>query len=155
MNTCDKGVIKIDLKIIKSAEYEKPQIIIKCAEVDRRMKRIIEKIEQSNIMLSGKKEERIYALEAESFYYIEAVDNRTFIYTEKDVFENNLKLYELVERLKDTSFIRISKHLIVNIDHIHSVRALINGKFEVLLTNGEIVIVNRHYVKAFKEKFIS
>lgn len=148
-------MIKIDLKIIESAEYEKTQIIIKCAKVDHRLKRIIEKIEQSNIMLSGEKEERIYSLDAESFYYIEAVDNRTFIYTEKEVFENNLKLYELVERLKDTSFIRISKHLIVNINHIHSVRALINGKFEVLLANEEIVIVNRHYVKAFKEKFIS
>lgn len=87
-------------------------------------------------------------------YYIESVDNKTFIYTERDVFENNFKLYELVERLKDTSFIRISKHLIVNIDYIQNVRALINGKFEALLTNGEKVIVNRHYVKAFKDKFI-
>lgn len=155
MNTWLKAVIPIDLKIIESEEYEEVQIIIKCSKVDRRIKRIIKKIEQSNITLSGEKEGRIYSLEIELLYYIETVDNKTFIYTEKDIFENNLKLYELVEHLKDTSFMRISKNLIVNINYIHNVRALINGKFEALLTNGEKVIVNRHYVKAFKEKFIT
>lgn len=148
-------MIEIDLEVIESEKYEKVQIIIKCSKIDTKIKSMIEKIEQSNIYLSGEKEERIYSLEAESLYYIESVDNRTFIYTETEVFENNLKLYELVEKLKDTSFIRISKHLIVNTNYIKSVRALINGKFEALLTNEEIVIVNRHYVKAFKEKFIT
>ncbi len=155
MNTCYKGVMKIDIKIIESEEYEGIQIIIKCPKVDAQVKSIIEKIEQSKMTLSGEKEGRFYALDTDTVYYIESVDNKTFIYTEKEVFENNLKLYELVERLRDTSFIRVSKHLIVNIDYIKSVRALINGKFEALLTNGEFIIVNRHYVKAFKEIFIT
>lgn len=146
--------MNINIKIIESEEYEDIQIIIKCSKVDEQIKSIVEKIEQSKMTLSGEKEGRIYALDTDSVYYIESVDNKTFIYTEKEVFENNLKLYELVEHLKDTSFIRVSKHLIVNIDYIQSVRARINGKFEASLANGELVIVNRHYVKAFKEKFI-
>lgn len=148
-------MIEINLEIIESAEYEETHILIKCSKIDARIKSIIEKIEQSKMALSGETEGRIYSIETDAVYYIESVDNKTFIYTEEQVFENTLKLYELVEKLKDTSFIRISKHLIVNTDHIRSVRALINGKFEALLTNGEIVIVNRHYVKAFKAKFIS
>jgi DNA-binding LytR/AlgR family response regulator len=148
-------VVEIDLKIIESEEYEEIQIVIKCSKIDRRMKHIIETIEQSNISLYGEKDGRIYSLEPESLYYIESVDNKTFVYTKNEVYENNLKLYELVERLQATSFIRISKNLIVNINYIKSVRALINGKFEALLTNEEICIVNRHYVKSFKEKFIT
>ena len=146
--------MNINIKIIESEEYEDIQIIIKCPKVNDQIKQIIEKIEQNKMTLSGEKNGRIYSLDIHDVYYVESVDNKTFVYTEKEVYEINFKLYELVDRLKDTSFIRISKHLIVNIDYIQSVRALINGKFEALLTNGEFVIVNRHYVKAFKEKFI-
>lgn len=148
-------MIEIDVKIIESEKYKETQIIIKCTKIDTKIKSIIGKIKQSEMTLPGENDGRIYALEANTVYYIESVDNKTFVYTENEVFENKLKLYELVERLKDTSFIRISKPLIVNTDCIQSVRALINGKFEVLLANEEIVIVNRHYVKAFKDKFIS
>src|SRR5699024_1360783 len=146
--------MNINIKIIESEEYEDIQIIIKCPEVNNQIKQIIEKIEQNKMTLSSEKNGRIYSLNIHDVYYVESVDNKTFVYTEKEVYEINFKLYELVDRLKDTSFIRISKHLIVNIDYIQSVSALINGKFEALLTNGEFVIVNRHYVKAFKEKFI-
>lgn len=147
-------MIEINLEIIESEEYEGIQIIIKCPKIDARIKSIIEKIEQSNVALPGEKEGRIYSLEPESLYYIESVENIVFFYTENEIYESNLKLYEVVDRLKDLNFIQISKSLVVNINHIHSVRAIINGKFEALLTNKEIVIVNRHYVKAFKERFI-
>jgi DNA-binding LytR/AlgR family response regulator len=71
------------------------------------------------------------------------------------VYESDMYLYEIENMLTGTHFIRISKNLIVNTALIESVRALFNGKFEASLTNGEKVIVNRHYVNAFKEKFLT
>ena len=88
-------------------------------------------------------------------YYIESIDNHSFLYSEKDVYESDLKLYEIENMLTGTHFIRVSKNLIVNTVLIDNVRALFNGKFEASLMNGEKVIVNRHYVKAFKEKFLT
>ncbi|BAQ10988.1 hypothetical protein OXB_2517 [Bacillus sp. OxB-1] len=115
---------------------------------------MIEQIKQNYISLIGLKEETTYSLIADDLYYIESVDSKTFIYDENHVYESNKKLYELEKLLESTHFIRISKNLIVNTMYVDHVRALFNGRFEATLTNGEKVIVNRHYAKSFKEKFL-
>ncbi|MFR9043004.1 MAG: LytTR family DNA-binding domain-containing protein, partial [Intestinibacter bartlettii] len=86
-------------------------------------------------------------------YYIESVEEKTFVYLEKEVYESNLKLYELEEQLKNTSYIRVSKSIILNIEKLQSVKPLINGKLEANLKNNEKILINRHYVPEFKKKF--
>lgn len=143
----------IRLQINESDAFDEVEIVINCPAIDEQLAQIIESIRQTQVVLAGKKDGSIYSLTAHTLYYMESVDNQTFLYDEHDVYETDLKLYELEEKLRDTPFIRISKHLIVNTLVVDHVRALFNGRFEATLTNGEKVIVNRHYAKAFKEKF--
>ena len=147
--------MNIRLIIDQSAEHEEVEIIIKCSQIDDRLARLIEQIKQYDTRLLGILDGKTYSLIAVDILYIESVENTSFLYDEKEMYESNLKLYELETSLKHTHFIRISKNMIVNTTYIKSVRALFNGKFEALLTNSEKVIVNRHYVKAFKEKFLA
>ena len=128
--------------------------MIKCPKIDEKILRLIEQLKQNEIILTGRKDERTYSLIAKDLYYIESVDNKLFLYDHKEIFESDLKLYEFEQLVEGTDFIRISKNLIVNTSYIVSVRALFNGRFEAILTNSEKVIVNRHYVKTFKEKFL-
>ena len=144
----------IRLTIDESSDYDDVEIIIKCPRINDRLACLVEQIKQYEITLIGKREDRTYSIFAEDLYYIESVDNKSFLYDQQEVYACDLKLYELEQLVAGTHFIRISKNLIVNTSHIESVRALFNGKFEALLNNGEKVIVNRHYVKAFKEKFL-
>ncbi|MEK3934542.1 LytTR family DNA-binding domain-containing protein [Sporosarcina sp. FSL W7-1349] len=153
-NLFRKGVKTIRLQIDESEEYEDIQITIQCPRIDSRLSNLIEQIKQNYIPLIGLKEETTYSLIADDLYYIESVDSKTFIYDENHVYESNKKLYELEKLLESTHFIRISKNLIVNTMYVDHVRALFNGRFEATLTNGEKVIVNRHYAKSFKEKFL-
>lgn len=146
--------MKIRLKIDECSSYEEVEIIIKCPKIDHRLAKIIEIIQQSTLPLIGVREGRTYKLAIENIYYIESVDNKTFLYDDKDVYDCNLKLYELEKILKETRFIRISKNLILNIAYVESVKALFNGRFEAMLSNDEKVIINRHYVKGFKEKIM-
>ena len=95
----------------------------------------------------------LHPLNAELAYYIESVEEKTFVYLEKEVYESNLKLYELEEQLKNTSYIRVSKSIILNIEKLQSVKPLINGKLEANLKNNEKILINRHYVPGFKKKF--
>ena len=145
----------IRLTIDESGEYEEVEVIIKCSLIDKKLSRLIDHIRQYEITLIGKRKERLYSISAEELYYIESVDNKTFLYDEKEVYESDLKLYELEKLVLESLFIRISKNLIVNTFHIESVRALFNGRFEASLKNGEKVIVNRHYARSFKEKFLT
>ena len=64
-----------------------------------------------------------------------------------------MKLFEFEEALINSSFVRISKSCILNIHFIEKVKPTLNGKYEVLLINGEKLIINRHYVPDFKKKF--
>ena len=145
----------IRLKVHESEEYNEVEIIINCSQIDKRLERLIEQIKQTTITITGTREGRSYSLIVDDTYYIESIDNHSFLYHENDVYESDLKLYEIEDILVGTNFIRISKNLIINTAYIESVRALFNGKFEASLTNGEKVIVNRHYVKSFKKKFLT
>ncbi len=146
--------MNIRLTVNESKKYDKVEIIINCPKVDRHLGRLIDQINQLGITLTATKDGKIYSLVPEQVYYIESIDNQTFIYEEKEVYRSQMKLYEFEQLVQETPFTRISKNLIVNTSHIASVWALLNGKFEASLSNDEKVIVNRHYVKTFKKKFL-
>lgn len=142
--------------IDKSDKYAETEIIIKCGSIDEEVKKIIgliEKYEKSDVFLTVQAEGITKKIKFENIFYFESVDERTFVYTEDAVYRCKEKLYELEERLKAGSFVRISKSCILNIDCLESIRASFNGKLEALLINGEKVIINRHYVPDFKRKF--
>lgn len=143
------------MTINESKNYDEVEITINCPHIDNQLEQLIKQINQLHISLTGTRDGRTYSLSIDNLYYIESIDNQTFLYEEKEVYKSDLKLYEFDQLLLDTYFIRISKNLIVNTAHINNVRALLNGKFEATLTNNEKIIINRHYVKAFKEKFLS
>lgn len=144
------------MKIIVDANhtYKTVEITIKCPEIDQNINQLINQIKGYELSFQAKKAERIYTLQAGQLFYVESIDNKTFMYTGDDVFENDLRLYEFEKITTATNFIRVSKNLVVNTSKIESVRALFNGKFEATLINNEKVIINRHYVKAFKAFFI-
>lgn len=119
--------------------------------LDRRIKDIIEIVEAPSIQLKGEVEGRFALIDSQDIYYIDSVDNTSFIYTESEVYENKEKLYVLEEKLMPSSFIRINKSTILNMDYLKSVSALPNYRLEAHLFTGEILVINRHYMKAVKE----
>ena len=68
------------------------------------------------------------------------------------VLESPLRLYELEEALAGTEFVRASKSLIVNFDHVRALRPYLNARLELVLDNGESVIASRQYAPAIKQK---
>lgn len=119
--------------------------------LDRRVQKVIEIVETFPFQLEGKKEERVHLLDSPDIYYIESVDNFSFLYTESDVFESKEKLYVLENILRNSSFIRINKSTILNMDYLQSVRPLPNYRLEANLKNGENLIISRHYLKDVKQ----
>ena len=83
-------------------------------------------------------------------FYAESVDDRLFLYTAADSYEIRMKLYELEEMLRNQSFLRVSKSMIVNLMKITSVRPALNGRFLAVLKNGEEIIISRKYVPSRK-----
>ena len=113
---------------------EEQEVVVRCHDINGEVVSIVEKLKNGDSILLG-----------------ESVDNKTYIYLQKDVFETKLKLYELEEKLKGTKLFRCSKSMILNIAKIRSVSPSVNSRLEASLINGEKVIISRQYVGTLKK----
>ena len=142
----------MDITVKKVGETEKEYIEIGCHRKDERIDEIIRFIRSREGILKGTKEERQYSIALPDILYIEAVDEKTFIYLENDCYESGRRLYEFDEALASRNFARISKSVVVNLMKITSIKPSLNGRFSCVLTNGEQVIISRKYVPDIREK---
>lgn len=141
------------LIIEQDGNYSETEIIIRCSSINSDLQKIIDAIKICSFSITAYKDGYVRKIGHKNICYIESVDEKTFIYCENDVYDCKMKLYELEETLIHSTFVRISKSCILNIEYIERVKPLLNGKYEVLLINGEKLIINRHYVPDFKKKF--
>lgn len=111
-----------------------------------------ERIEVEKEKLAVRQGEKILQIEPGDVYYFEAVDNRVFLYSEKNVYETRMKLYELERRFAGTDFFRVSKSVILNLARVKNFSPGFNGRFEALMQNGERVGISRQYVPFLKSK---
>ena len=105
-----------------------------------------------NKQIGVRRQDETIFLNTENILYIETVDRKTFVYTEAETFESDLKLYEIEQELTEHDFLRISKQAVVNIRMIKSLKAEINRKIRVTLKNNEQIIVSRMYADELRRK---
>ena len=142
----------MDITVKKIGEDQKEYIEIGCHKKDERVAEIVRFIRSRQGILTGTKDERQYSIALPDILYIESVDEKTFIYLQKDCYESGRRLYEFEEVLAGRSFARISKSVIVNLMKISSIKPSLNGRFSCILSNGEQVIISRKYVPDIREK---
>ncbi len=141
--------MKITIETPKPGEED--EVIIRCAEVDDKLMRLIYALREDE-RLTGYLEDKIVKLSLKDIYYFEAVDNKIFAYVSEETYEIHRKLYELEQDFEHTDFLRISKSAIVNTSKIAYVKPIFNGRFEAKLKNGEKIIISRQYVAELKKK---
>lgn len=125
-------------------------VIIQCRKIDDEVMRLKNHIELFDQKLYAKKDDDYCFVNSAEVLYFEAVDNRTFLYTQEDAMEVKQRLYELEEMLSDKDFIQISKSVIVNVNKISSLKPELNRTILATLCNGEQVYISRKYVQAVK-----
>lgn len=139
------------ITILDKQPDEEDEIIVKCEFLDEGITRLLNQLKNGNSKINFYKNNQIHLVEKNEVLYFESVDDKVFAYTQKEVFETKLKLYELEEILPERIFFRANKAVIVNIDKIESLSPAFSGRFEAILKNGYKVIISRNYVPKLKE----
>lgn len=139
------------ITVDESADNKETEIVIKCSVLDDNLKRLIEIVKNSDERIVGTINGTSNLILPTDIYYFESVDKKTFIYTEAQVLETPLRLYEIEEKLSKYDFFRASKSTIINISKIKRLSPKFNGRLDALLENGEKLIVSRQYVQVIKE----
>lgn len=142
----------MDIRIVNIGEDTQEYIEIGCHRTDENIHEIVSFLKTRQGAVEGTKEDRRYQIPIVDIFYIESVDDRTFIYLEKDCYESRKKLYAFEEVLASRRFARISKAVIINLMKIVSIAPALNGRFLCRLTNGEEVIISRKYVPEIRER---
>lgn len=144
------------MKLIKtvSPDQTETEVEIRYAKIDANVVELIKYIEQHDYCIYGVDNGRQYKIQIHDIYYIESVDKKTFIYTEANVFRTELRLYQLLDKLKDFDFIQASKFCIINMNVIEGIQTLFNSRLEAILINGEKVNVSRTYLTSIKSAFM-
>ncbi len=129
---------------------EEDQIIIKCREMPDELLHVLAMLKSQGALIAYDGNE-IHRVQPKEIYYIEVVDNKTFLYCEAKVLESKQKLYELGSYLSNNDFLRVSKSVLLNLSKIKSLSPALSGRFEATLDNNEKIIISRQYVSDLKK----
>lgn len=140
------------LFVEQGRDVEEVEVVIRCRSLDREVSALLERLRSTDHRLTGVKDGATQVIEVEDVLYIDTADRITFLYTANGVYETQLRLYELEERLLGRDFLRVSKSAIINFDHVRSLRPDLGGRMRLTMSNGEVVMANRQYVGAIKAK---
>lgn len=141
--------MKTTIEIVDSKTEE--QAAFKIHQLSPTIEKVIGILKEEEHFLIGEAENAMYKIPFSDVFYIEVVEKKSFIYTDKLVYQCNDKLYQLEEKLEPFDFIRVSKSMLLSIEAIKAISPLLSGRFEAHLMNGEKVAISRKYVPELKK----
>lgn len=140
------------ITINQNSTLPETEIIIHCPQMDSQLEKIISILRVMDFKLTGYREGQTFLLDAAKVLYIDTADKHTFLYTKTDVYESGLRLYELEEKLSPSGFIRANKSSMINFHHIQAMKADMDGRILVTMSNNEKLFVSRQYAPILKKK---
>ena len=84
--------------------------------------------------------------------YAESVEERTWLYCERDVQRTALTLSELEARYEPLGFCRVSRSMVVNLHGIRKLKSCADSRIEATMRNGEKVMISRHDGPLLRER---
>ena len=128
------------------------EIVIRCYETHEEIKSLIKQLKPSPPKVQGTYEGRVHLVKLSQILYFESVDHAVYAYTKQAVYRLVESLTELEPQYSPYSFFRCSKSMIINLNEIRSLKSMMGSRMDAVLSNGEHIVITRHYVKALREE---
>ena len=141
--------MKVEIRQIGPAEEEKAVISVN-AMTDN-IRSAIDLLENQCRTIPVVSQGKTMMCRTDQIYYIESVDKKTFIYTERQTLMSEKRLYELEELLDKRDFFRCSKSVILHLNKVERLKPEITRNILATLVNGERVVVSRRYAPELKK----
>ena len=142
--------MQVEIKI--DSTVREPKVIVLTDRMTDEVNEIVRKISETEpTMLAGFREDTVTVLDPEEIYRIYAANGKVFAVTGKAEYTLRMRLYEVEERFRRSSFVRISNSEIINLKTVRSFDLSLAGTIRVALKNGETAYVSRRYVGIIKE----
>ncbi len=141
----------MNIRIEKNEAHEQePEIIIRCREVDERVNKLISLLDVQKKKLLGFADQKEYIIDPSEVLYCESVDGALFIYGKDKVYKSIYTLNEIESYFSEIGYFRCSKSMVINIHSVKSLKSELGNRIDALLSNGEHIIISRHYAKQLR-----
>ena len=126
------------------------EVILNYREMNDEVAKIMAFFRNESRKIIGWKEKTQVVIVPDDILYIESVDGRTYAYTENEIYKVNYNLLQMEQILRDISFFRCSKSMIINIDKVRHLKSLSSNRIDVTMINGEHIMISRTYASEFR-----
>lgn len=135
--------------------YEEPDLAESRVEVfyreyNEEIESLAAYLEKEQVLL-GTRDRKTFKFAVSDIYYLEIVDRRCFAYLDREVYQMELNLRSFLEKYEKAGFVQVGKSTIVNIRYVDHIVPDLNMRLNLIMENGEKLIVNRSYKKAFMD----
>ena len=145
--------MRVTEKLVKSPDEE--GVTLQYIRLTKDFEEIKEYVLHKGDTLTGYKQTReMESVRVEDILYFETVYGRVFAYTVDGVYEIKGRLYQVEEKVSRRNICRASKTMLVNVEHITSVRTALNGRLYARMENGEEILITRRYAKEIEDCFM-
>ncbi|MBQ9901547.1 MAG: LytTR family transcriptional regulator [Clostridia bacterium] len=136
--------MKVSIRNIDALSEE--QVVIECVKVTPEIEEIRAFAQSKGLGLSGVSGSgQMERIALNDVYYFEAVDEKCFACTEKQVYEIRQRLYEIEKAYEEYYFVRCSKSVVLNLMKLGSISPALAGRYTAHMRNGEKLVISRKY----------
>lgn len=145
----------MDIKTVEEEGRLGIELIIVSAPGDIRVPRLIEKLRACDARITGYLPDGTagrQVIPIDKVIFVETFEKRAYIHTKDDVLESPMRLFELEEALEGTEFVRASRQVLLNFDHVAAIRPELNGRLVLEMDDGRSLLASRNYANDIKMK---
>lgn len=143
------------LRLHQRQELEETEIDIAYSRMTNRLSKMVGYIRQYTYMVEAFWNGKSFLIPLDEILYFDTTDRKTFLYTNKQVYECRKALIEVENELSNTTVIRISKETLLNTTVLVNVRPYPNHRLMAELSNGENLIISRKYISILQNRLRS
>ena len=107
--------------------------------------------QKSSSLIPIKTEDSILTIKQTELIKVEVTKNILSFYTKSDVIQTNGRLYQVLTRLNE-NFVQVSKHAIINLNHLLSLEAGFTGNMIAKLNFDQRADVSRKYLPELERR---
>lgn len=147
--------MKIHFEITPKFSEKDPHILIQAAQLTDQARELMDYLEQfstvNQVVIPIRTDDQLVMVKIEEIIMADIDKNVLTIYTVDGLYMTKETLINFQNRVNRRNFLQISRHAIINIDHLESLSDSFSGNMMAKLTRGIKSSVSRKYVKSLMD----
>lgn len=147
--------MKIHFEITSEFSEKDPHILIQAAQLTDQAREVMDYLEQfstvNQVVIPIRTDDQLVMVKIEEIIMADIDKNVLTIYTVDGLYMTKETLINFQNRVNRRNFLQISRHAVINIDHLESLSDSFSGNMMAKLTRGIKSSVSRKYVKSLMD----